>query len=113
MCIRDRFLSLRYSHTHPDILSVSTEEVLLRAAKLGLLETAEGDTLVNAHRLYSNVTQMLRLTLDEGANPDEAAEGVKRRIAAAADLPDFLRLQRDLGETRGAVRRIFNSVLSL
>ena len=108
-----QFLSLRYGHTHPDILSVSTEEVLLRAAKLGLLETAEGDTLVNAHRLYSNVTQMLRLTLDEGANPDEAAEGVKRRIAAAADLPDFLRLQRDLGETRGAVRRIFNSVLSL
>ena len=79
----------------------------------GLLAPADGAALIEAHRLYAAVTQMQRLTLDEGASPATAGEGVKRRIAAAAGLPDFRTLTRELSETRARVRAIFSSLLPL
>jgi hypothetical protein len=36
---------------------------------------------------------------------------VKRRLAAAAGLPDFSRLERELGERRKEVRAIFEAAL--
>ncbi len=52
------------------------------------------------------VTQVLRLTLRDDAEPQAAAAGVKRRIAAAAGAPDFERLTAALAEARGEVRAI-------
>ena len=49
------------------------------------------------------VTQVLRLTLPDDAAPEDAAAGVKRRIAAAAGAPDFAPARRaELAEARGA-----------
>ena len=62
--------------------------------------------------LYSGVTQWLRLALDEGADPRQAADGVKRRIATATGLPDFAFLERELAAKRKEIRRIFNHMLS-
>ena len=55
---------------------------------------------------------MQRLTLGAQGNPAKAAEGVRRRIAAAASLPDFARLQREIVETRAKVRAIFTRIFA-
>ncbi len=60
----------------------------------------------------TNVTQMLRLTLDAGADPRAASKAVQRRLANAAELPSMSALESDLNETRRKVRAIFNRLLS-
>ena len=60
-----------------------------------------------AHRLLTDVTQMLRLTLDPGADPRQASEAVKRRLANAAELPSMSALEDALGEARRNVRAVF------
>ena len=84
-----QYLLLRHAHDHPSLVDVSTSAVIEAAAKLGLIEAGDAQTLFAAHRLMTDVTQMLRLTLDPGADPRQAGEAVKRRLANAAELPSM------------------------
>jgi glutamate-ammonia-ligase adenylyltransferase len=54
---------------------------------------------------------MMRLTTEGDFDPGNVARGVLRRIAAAADCPDFPRLERQLVETRKSVRALFRQLL--
>ena len=106
-----QYLVLAHAHAHPDIVATGTEAVLKVARDLGLLSPADGELLLDAHRLYARVTQMTRLTLGEDFVPGKIARGVERRIAAAAQAPDFARLDRQLEETRTQVRATFERLL--
>jgi glutamate-ammonia-ligase adenylyltransferase len=106
-----QYLALRHCAENPELLAVETAQVIANAGRLGFLAAADADLLVEAHRLYSTVMQMLRLTTEGAFDPARAARGVLRRIAAAADCPDFARLERQLVETRKAVRTLFRRVL--
>jgi glutamate-ammonia-ligase adenylyltransferase len=88
-----------------------TRAILRAAGAAGLLDAETSACLIEALALYRNVTQWLRLALDESADPRLAAEGVKRRIANAAGLPDFAGLERELADRRAQVRRIFGGLL--
>jgi glutamate-ammonia-ligase adenylyltransferase len=68
--------------------------------------------LLSAHRLMTNVTQMLRLTLDPGADPRQASKGVQRRLIRAAELPSMSALEAALDEARGRVRAVFEELLA-
>ena len=107
-----QYLLLRHAAEAPDMVVVATDAIIALAGKHGFIGEAETETLAEAHRLYANVTQMLKLTLDSGVDPASAGEGVRRRIAASADVPDFLRLERELAQTRARVRAIFNALLT-
>ena len=106
-----QYLLLRHARAAPALIGVSTCRVIEAAGELGFLDAEDALVLTRAHALLTNVTQMLRLTLDEGADPSLASEGVKRRIAAAAHLPSLGALESELEETRGEVRDIFNRLL--
>ena len=60
--------------------------------------------------LYTDATQFMRLDVAGLFDPAKAAAGVKRRIAAAAELPDFESLQGAVREAREAVRRVYARV---
>ena len=107
-----QYLVLLHSHSHPQLLETDVSLVLQRAGEARQIEPADADLLVAAHRLYSTVTQMMRLTIEGAFDPKTIAKGVLRRIAAAADCPDFVRLERELNETRQNVRALFNRLLS-
>ena len=72
---------------------------------------ARAEALADAHRLYSDATQIMRLAVAGPFDPARAASGVKRRIAAAAALPDFESLQGAVREARDKVRRVYARVL--
>ena len=91
-----QFLILAHAAAHPALLRPETRAALAEAARAGLISAADGRALAEAHRLMTAVTQALRLTLPDDAEPQDAAAGVKRRIAAAAGAPDFARLSADL-----------------
>jgi len=107
-----QYLILGHAADHPEILSAATREALAAATRAGLISTADGETLAESHRLMTAVTQALRLTLPDDATPQGAAAGVKRRIAAAAGAPDFVRLAADLKAARRRARAIFERVLA-
>jgi len=106
-----QYLVLLHSKTYPQILETDCALVLQKSGEVGILDPADADLLVGAHRLYSTVTQMMRLTIEGSFDPKTIAKGVLRRIAAAADCPDFVRLERQLTETRQNVRTLFNRLL--
>jgi glutamate-ammonia-ligase adenylyltransferase len=106
-----QYLALRHGADHPDLLAVETAQTLANAGRLGLVPAGVADRLVEAHRLYSTVMQMMRLTTEGAFDPAKAATGVLRRMAAAADCPDFPRLERQLLEVRSSVRALFRQLL--
>ena len=97
-------LQLVYAADKPDILSVSTLEVLDNAAKLGVLEQSEAEVLRSAARLYHDLTQILRLCVSDRFKPETAGEDLLQVMARAGDAPDFSALQARVKETQAEQR---------
>ncbi len=106
-----QYLSLRYAYDNPDMIHVETVHLLRSASAAGYLAPDQGETLIAAHKLYLILMQMFRLSTEASFDPKQMAAGVLRRIAAAADLPDFRFLENMLSDTRADVRRIFEQIL--
>ncbi len=106
-----QYLTLAFSHARPDILDVSTRRVLDKAGLAGLLKPGQVEILMEAHRLYTDATQFMRLAVAGPFDPDTAAAGVKRRIAAATGFPDFEAFVAAIEETRKSVRQTYEAIL--
>jgi [glutamine synthetase] adenylyltransferase / [glutamine synthetase]-adenylyl-L-tyrosine phosphorylase len=104
-------LQLVHGARHPDMLDTNTARVLDKAAAAGVLKAAEADVLREACRLYQRLTQIIRLCLVDGFDPVTAAPGLKRLLARAGELPDFVTLDAYLGEMQDKVRKVFRSVV--
>lgn len=106
-----QYLQLAHAAEKPDILSVSTLQVLDNAARLGVLPQAEAEVLRSAGRLYHDLTQILRLCVTEKFNPETSGENLLRVLARAGDTPDFSTLEARVRETQAEVRRVFREVV--
>jgi glutamate-ammonia-ligase adenylyltransferase len=67
--------------------------------------------LRSAALLYHDLTQILRLCVDEGFNPETAGQDLLHIMARAGDAPDFSSLQARVKETQAEVRRVFHAVV--
>jgi glutamate-ammonia-ligase adenylyltransferase len=106
-----QYLQLVHAAAKPDILSVSTPQVLDNAARLGVLAPSDLEVLRPAARLYHDLTQILRLCVSGKFKPETAGEDLLRVLARAGDAPDFSSLQARVRETQGEVRRVFLDVV--
>jgi glutamate-ammonia-ligase adenylyltransferase len=106
-----QYLTLAEARRVPALLDASTRATLAAAAEAGVIARDDAEALIAAHRLYTDLTQVMRVAVAGPFDPATAASGVKRRIAAAAALPDFESLQGAVGEARAAVRRAYARVL--
>jgi len=106
-----QYLLLRHAHGEPNFYAVSTTALIEQAAGFGFLAASDADDLLDAHRLYTNVTQIQRITMGSDTAVSSAAPMVKSRLAAAAQVPDFQCLNGELDQTRSKVRRIFTRLL--
>ena len=104
-------LQLVHGARHPDILDPNTARVLDRAAAAGLIKAAEAEVLREACRFYQRLTQIIRLCLVDGFDPATAAPGLKRLLARAGELPDFVTLDAYVGETQVRVRKAFRAIV--
>jgi glutamate-ammonia-ligase adenylyltransferase len=107
-----QYLQLAFAHGNPGILDVSTRRALEKAGAAGLITAEQAQVLVDAHKLYTDATQFMRLAMSGQFDPAKAAAGVKRRIAAASGFPDFEAFESALGEARGQVRAAFASTVA-
>ena len=94
------------------MIDVSTEGVLDKARAMRRIDDDTAHALIESHRMMTGIIQLLRLSVDGAFDPRLAAEGVKRRIAVLAGLPDFKTLEADLATRRHEVRRLFDRLLT-
>ena len=106
-----QYLQLVHAAEKPDILDVSTVQVLDNAVRLSVLPQASAEILRTAARLYNNLTQILRLCVTGRFNPETAGEDLLRVMSRAGDAPDFSSLEARVKETQAEVRRIFQTVV--
>jgi glutamate-ammonia-ligase adenylyltransferase len=106
-----QYLQLVHAAEKPDILDVSTLHVLDNAARLGVLPQSAAEVLRPAARLYHDLTQILRLCVNERFKPETAGEDLLRVMARAGDAPDFSSLEARVKETQSEVRRVFRELL--
>ena len=107
-----QYLELALAHRRPGILDVSTRKALEKSGAAGLITAEEAEVLVDAHRLYTDATQFMRLSTSGPFDPLKAAAGVKRRIAAAIGFPDFEAFTAALDEARKRVRAAFAAIVA-
>jgi glutamate-ammonia-ligase adenylyltransferase len=106
-----QYLTLRSARELPALLAPSTRATLAAAAAAGALAQDDAEALIAAYKLYSDATQIMRVAVAGPFDPASATSGVKRRIAAAAGLPDFETLEGAVREAREAVKRAYARVL--
>jgi glutamate-ammonia-ligase adenylyltransferase len=107
-----QYLQLVHASDEPEILDVSTMQVLENAERLGVLPHASAEVLRAAARLYHDLTQILRLCVTERFNPETAGEDLLRVMARAGDAPDFSSLAARVKETQLEVRRLFDAIVA-
>ncbi|AMA57269.1 bifunctional [glutamine synthetase] adenylyltransferase/[glutamine synthetase]-adenylyl-L-tyrosine phosphorylase [Bradyrhizobium sp. CCGE-LA001] len=106
-----QYLQLVHAHDKPEILDVSTMQVLENACRLGVLPQSETEILRAAARLYHDLTQILRLCVSDRFKPETAGTDLQRVMARAGDAPDFSSLEARVKETQSEVRRVFTALL--
>jgi [glutamine synthetase] adenylyltransferase / [glutamine synthetase]-adenylyl-L-tyrosine phosphorylase len=104
-------LQLVHGPAHPLILSQNTVEAFENLAEAGILEPRAADTLLPAARLLNNLTQVLRLCLDEPFAPAKAPDGLKSLLARAGDTPDFRHLEAELVAREAEVAALFDRLV--
>ncbi len=77
-----QYLQLVHAADKPEILDVSTLQVLDNAARLGVLPQSAAETLRSATRLYHDLTQILRLCVTEKFKPETAGDDLLARAGA-------------------------------
>ena len=107
-----QYLQLCHAADHPHILSQNTFTALAALARAGLLPAEASEALIPAARLLNNLTQILRLCLDEPFDPLRAPEGLKALLARAGEAPDFDRLEIELAAREAEVAGLFDALVA-
>jgi [glutamine synthetase] adenylyltransferase / [glutamine synthetase]-adenylyl-L-tyrosine phosphorylase len=106
-----QYLQLVHASEKPEILSVSTLQVLDNAARLGVLPHSDAEILRSAARLYHDLTQIIRLCVTGKFNPETSGDNLLHVMARAGDTPDFSTLEARVRETQAEVRRVFGALV--
>jgi len=104
-------LVLLHAGVHPDLAQRNTGEILAAAAAAGVLDANDAAVLRRAYDLMRDVMQWQRLAVAGSFDPARLSAGLRRRMAAVVGLPDYKVLERDLRDTRKAVRAVFERVM--
>ncbi len=84
----------------------------LKALGQDMLSPDDLDTLVEALRLFTELSQVIRLCIDGAFSPKEAPAGLVERVCRAGDCPDIRSLEGEVKRLSKAVRAIFRKVVS-
>lgn len=88
----------------------ATEEVLANLDPF-FADPAMVDGLVEAHRFYTNLSQAIRLCLNDSAGLDQFPPGMRELLCRVAGLPDIERIEYELLEHYRLVRAAFDKLV--
>lgn len=100
-------LQLIAAAKHPDVLRQSTQAALVALQEKGILSSDDGAALREALRLYSTMSQIIRLCVAGVYDPATAAPSLRRLVIHAGDLPSLDTVATHLEHTQVDVRERF------
>jgi glutamate-ammonia-ligase adenylyltransferase len=107
-----QYLQLISASTHPAVLDQNTVEAYRKLRDAGVLSSAQAEVLVPATQLLHNLTQVVRLCLEDKFDPKTAPHELKELLARAGDAPSFAELENRLKETLVEVHGLFNEIIA-
>jgi glutamate-ammonia-ligase adenylyltransferase len=107
-----QYLQLRHAPAHPQVLDQSTIEAYRKLRDAGVLAPEHAEILMPAMRLLNDLTQILRLCLEEPFDPATAPSGLKELLANAGDAASFAELEQRLRLTLANVAGLFNEIIA-
>ena len=108
-----QYYQLSHAEKHENILKPNTEQALEAASAEGILEPNDADILLNAYKLYSGITQLVRLCTEGSFNVETVSADLIARLCDHADVPDGTRLSLELSETQEAVSSLFKTTFGM
>ena len=104
-------LQLIHAANHPEVLDQNTLGALEKLARNGLLPAVDAQVLAQAGRLVHDLTQILRLSLDQPFDPVTAPGGLKVLLARAGGAKDFDALEAELEAALSCVFKAFERLV--
>jgi glutamate-ammonia-ligase adenylyltransferase len=101
-----------HAAARPEVLDQNTVAALTRLEGAGLLPAPAAEVLLPAAQLLNNLTQILRLCLDEPFDPARAPDGLKSLLVRSGEAPDFARLEADLAAREAEVTALFEALVA-
>ncbi|MFP3920128.1 MAG: bifunctional [glutamine synthetase] adenylyltransferase/[glutamine synthetase]-adenylyl-L-tyrosine phosphorylase [Dichotomicrobium sp.] len=102
-----QYAQLVHAHAAPDILRRNTLAALRALRERALVPSEDADTLIGAASLYHDLTQIIRLCVEETFEPATAPEGLKALVTRAGGETDFAHLETRLSQMERDVATIF------
>ena len=106
-----QYLQLIGAAKQPDVLHQNTAQALRSLAAAGLLDADAADRLIPAVHLINDLTQVLRLCLDEPFDPGSAPNGLKVLLTRAGEMPEFGHLEATLRQSLADVALLFDRIV--
>ncbi len=104
-------LQLVSAAAHPRVLDQTTLAALTNLAEAGALDQETCAGLIQCGRLLHDLTQILRLSLDQPFDPVTAPKALKSRLARAGGAESFEALERGLNDGLARVHGAFDRLV--
>lgn len=89
----------------------TSTELNLRHLKPDFSSPALAEELATAHHFYSNLTQIIRLCVDDNTGREDYLPGLLELLCRAAELPDIAHVEHQLDQTTDTVSKAFKQLL--
>jgi glutamate-ammonia-ligase adenylyltransferase len=89
----------------------TSTELNLRHLKPEFASPAQAEELAGAHHFYSNITQIIRLCVDDNTGREDYLPGLLELLCRAAELPDIGHVEHQLDQTTELVGKAFKQLL--
>jgi glutamate-ammonia-ligase adenylyltransferase len=106
-----QFLQILHA-AHGGPLEPNTARALLAFQEQGLGPAAALEALQRAWRLQQDLTQLLKVALEEGHDPAEEPKAFRTLLARAGQAPSFPALRRKLQRDQAAARAAYETIVS-
>lgn len=106
-----QYLQLVSAHDRPGVLDQNTLAALAKLAAADSLDKAVCARLTEAGQLVQDLTQILRLSLDGGFDPNTAPSGLKHLLAKAGGADTFENLENRLKSLLNEVHSAFDALV--
>ena len=106
-----QYLSLIHAHQHPDILQINSSRSLNMMHQHKLIDAEAYEILSIALKLYSEISQIIRVTIDGDFKADNIPDGLERLLLAITNSPDIRYLEQTLRENQAKMLALFSHLI--
>jgi glutamate-ammonia-ligase adenylyltransferase len=106
-----QFLLLRHAARMPEILETNVPAAIARLSEAGVLDQNSAARLASAHRLYGDLSAVLRIAIEGKFEPESAPKALIASLAKVAKVENLPALSAKLAACQAGVRRLYDALV--